>query len=119
MATGNGAAWRMSCVMPPGITRRDRSCSSRERGLAAAHSSSTPVVATSVFDADHELAEGAVVFHVGVRLTDVVEAVDVWRAERDPSRGDPVEIALKDVSGQVGAVATVRRQPHALGQVAD
>ncbi len=70
-------------------------------------------------DANDELADRTVVLHVGVRLADVVEAVDVRWAEGNLSGGDLVEVALKNVGRQVGAVATICREPHALGQVGD
>src|SRR5437773_8582371 len=70
-------------------------------------------------DANDEFANCTVVLHVGVRLADVVEAVDVRRAEGNVSRSDLVEVGLKNVSRQVGALATVGRKPHALGQVGD
>ena len=54
-----------------------------------------------------------------MRLANFVEAVDVRRAEGDLSRGDLVEIALKNFGRQVGAFAAVGREPHALGQVGD
>src|SRR5690242_7762461 len=39
MYVGNGARWRMSWVMPPGMARRARSASAAERGCLARYSS--------------------------------------------------------------------------------
>src|SRR5437879_6769418 len=39
MYVGNGARWRMSWVMPPGIAARARSASAAERGCLARYSS--------------------------------------------------------------------------------
>ncbi len=67
-------------------------------------------------DADDELAGGAVVLHVVVGLRHLLQAVvDAVRGEGQPAARDRVEDLLEGLPGQVGGVAEVARQAHALG----
>jgi hypothetical protein len=66
-------------------------------------------------DADDELAGGAVVLHVAVGLWHLLQAVvDAVHGKGQPAGHDRVEDLLEGLPRQVGGVAEVARQAHAL-----
>jgi hypothetical protein len=64
---------------------------------------------------DDELAVGAVLFHVGVRLRDLVETVHTADGDGGRAGGDGVQEVLQDPRREVGGVPFVRGQPHPRG----
>src|SRR4051812_33091808 len=59
------------------------------------------------------------VFHVGVRLGDLVERVGAVDRDGEAARGDRVQVGLQRAGWEVGGVAAVRREPDAGRDVVD
>ena len=70
-------------------------------------------------DRDDHLAEGPVLFHVRVRLADLLECIGSDGTKADVADRESIEIALQYRCGEVTAATAVGRQPYTPRQVGD
>src|SRR5262245_54523919 len=109
----------MRNMQAPGLVCRYDSPHPRQLAGYAVYRFSATLCNVPRSEHDDLLADRSIVLHVVVRSPDLVERVRLHRTEAPPSRRDPIEISLEHIGRQIRALPSVRRQPHAIRDVAD